>query len=292
MGARRSSVSPTVVEAHEPGGDDEHRAPGRRRPRSGTRPHATNAEHRGEHDQARRGPHGGALVPNRARALDKPDGRDSTSRRGARRRPARPHARARGHPARRSQFRFLDPVAGAPAAAVGRPGGRRARRRDRAGRGRRATRPSSPTSGRACRPTPARFLAARRAGAPGCAVARGGAGPAHREGDVPARSASARPRSPRSTTAPGSTRRSTRSAACPRCSRPGAAATTARASAVLRDADDVDARVGRAGRRAAASSRRWCPSTASCRCSRCAASTAGGLLAAGREPPRAAASSA
>ena len=75
---------------------------------------------------------------------------------------------------------------------------------------------------------------------PPAARARGRPGPPRREGGLYRRSGSRPPRSARSTTAPTSTARSPRSGSR-RCSRPGAAATTARARRCCATAADVDA---------------------------------------------------
>ena len=90
-----------VVEPDESGHDHEHRGGHRRPTGPGTRPHATSAQHRDQHDQAPRGPHGSAL-PNRCARQDSDDRPPlvQCAGRGARRRSARSHARARGDPAR------------------------------------------------------------------------------------------------------------------------------------------------------------------------------------------------
>ena len=152
-------------------------------------------------------------------------------RRGARRRPARPHARARRASRSASRFRFLDPSPDAPAAAVGDLVVGALGDEARARGGARAAPTSSPTSGRAYPPTAARFLAASAPRAPGRPFARGVAGPAGREGDVPRGSGSAPPSSPAVDSRDVARRRGRRRSVSRPCSRPGAAATTARASA-------------------------------------------------------------
>ena len=96
----------------------------------------------------------------------------------------------------------------------------------------------------------ARALAAIAPGVPAARALEVVAGPLDREDDAPRRSASRPRRSARSTRDVDSTPRSTRSG-CPRCSRPAAAATTARARPCCARPADVDARVARPRRRAA-----------------------------------------
>ena len=247
VGARRSRVSPTSSIVDESRATTTHRAePGDQEVGHASPRHQH--EHRDQHDQARRGPHVATPYPMTrcARQVAMANGPETWSRcSGAASSGA--CSRSPGIPLD-VRFRFLDPVDGRAGARGRRPRGGRARRRGRAHRGgARRDRRHLRVGGRARRrgPLPRRVTCPVRPGARSLEVSQDRL--TEKETFRRLGIAHARVRA-RSTTAPASTPRSSRSAVCPRCSRRDAVATTARARRVLATRRRSRRRMGGAGR--------------------------------------------